>query len=81
LIYKKEHAWIDRTRTFKQYNKSQTLQFGNYGFTETQGVKERTITPRLRESSYVLWAVADGLPTPVEKFLVIKEWMEKNAGK
>lgn len=48
---------------------------------DIKALLDRTVTPRLRESNYVLWAVADGLPTPVEKFLVIKEWMDKNAGK
>ena len=42
---------------------------------------DKTITPRLREANYVLWAVADGLPTPVEKFLVIQDWMDKNSKK
>lgn len=42
---------------------------------------ERTITPRLREANFILWAVADGLPTPVEKFLIVGEWIEKNGTK
>lgn len=48
---------------------------------EIRALLDRTVTPRLRESNYIMWATADGIPTPIEKFLVIQEWMEKNAGK
>jgi Uroporphyrinogen-III decarboxylase len=46
---------------------------------DIKALLDKTVTPRLRESNYILWAVADGLPTPIEKFLVIREWMEHNA--
>jgi hypothetical protein len=48
---------------------------------DIRALLDRTITPKLRESNFVLWAVADGIPTPIEKFLIIQEWMEKNAVK
>lgn len=48
---------------------------------DIKALLDRTVTPRLRESNYVLWAVADGLPTPIEKFLAIRDWMEKNSFK
>jgi hypothetical protein len=35
-------------------------------------------TPRLRESNFVLVAAADGIPTEIERFYYIQEWMEKN---
>lgn len=35
-------------------------------------------TPRLRRANLVLWLQADGIPTPVERFLAVREWMDKN---
>lgn len=37
-----------------------------------------TFTSRIRKSNFILWPVADGLPTEVDRFYAIKEWMEKN---
>ncbi|NPV46185.1 MAG: hypothetical protein HPY69_04475 [Armatimonadetes bacterium] len=34
-------------------------------------------TPRVRAAPLLLWAAADGLPTPIERFLVVREWMER----
>lgn len=31
-------------------------------------------TPRLRRSRFLLWLAADGLPTPVERFLAVRDW-------
>ena len=42
---------------------------------------DRTITPRIKKSNFILWAVADGLPTPVEKFHMIKEWIDRYGNK
>jgi len=42
---------------------------------------DRIFTPRLRRANVLLWLPADGLPTPVERFLWVKEWMEKNGAK
>ena len=39
---------------------------------------DRLYTPRLRRANLVLWLGADGLPTPLERFLAVGEWMEKN---
>ena len=36
-------------------------------------------TPRLRRANLVLWVQADGIPTPLWKFLAVREWMEQNA--
>ncbi len=35
-------------------------------------------TPRIRHAHLCLWFVADGLPTPLERFLWVTEWMEKH---
>jgi uroporphyrinogen-III decarboxylase len=35
-------------------------------------------TPRIRRARMVLWLGADGLPTPVERFLAVREWMGRN---
>jgi hypothetical protein len=32
-------------------------------------------TPRVRRAPLLLWAAADGLPTPIERFLAVQEWM------
>ncbi len=39
----------------------------------------RILTPRIRQSHFLLWVPADGLETPVERFLIVQEWMEKQA--
>ena len=39
-----------------------------------RSVKE-IFTPRLRRARFLLWAAADGLPTPVERFLAIRDGM------
>lgn len=47
----------------------------------TAGEIHRTLdsldTPRLRRARLLLWMGADGLPTPLERFLAVREWMEK----
>jgi hypothetical protein len=39
---------------------------------------EQIYTLRLREGNFSLAIVADGLPTPLERFLLVREWMDKN---
>lgn len=39
------------------------------------------MTPRMRSANFLLWVPADGLETPAERFLVVKEWMEKFGAK
>jgi hypothetical protein len=39
------------------------------------------MTPRIRKANFLLWVPADGLETPVERFLIVKEWMEKFGAK
>lgn len=34
-------------------------------------------TPRVRAAPLLLWAAADGLPTPIERFLAVQEWMAR----
>lgn len=34
-------------------------------------------TPRLRKANFVLWPAVDGIPTPIERLLYVREWMEK----
>ena len=38
----------------------------------------KILTPRVRASRFLLWIPADGLETPVERFLMVRDWMEKN---
>lgn len=40
---------------------------------------DRLISPRLRESRFVLAPMADGIPTPVERFLGIRDWVLSRA--
>jgi hypothetical protein len=35
-------------------------------------------TPRLRRTPFLLWLVADGLPTPVDRFLAVRDWVEQD---
>ena len=44
---------------------------------ELHAFLEQLSTPRLRQARLVLWVAVDGLPTPLEKFLAVAEWMEK----
>lgn len=44
------------------------------------GALDRLYTPRVRRASHLLWAAADGLPTPVERFLAVRDWMAANGG-
>lgn len=37
----------------------------------------RIMTHRLRSANFLLWVPADGLETPAERFLIVKEWMGK----
>lgn len=46
---------------------------------EIHGYLNRVFTDRLRRANFILLVVADGLPTPVERYLYIKEWMDKYA--
>jgi hypothetical protein len=36
-------------------------------------------TPRVRQARLLLWAAADGLATPVERFLAVSQWMDEHA--
>lgn len=36
-------------------------------------------TPRLRRARLVLWLPADGLPTPLDRFLAVRDWMSVHA--
>jgi len=38
-------------------------------------------TPRLRKAPFVLCPFADGIPVPLERFLAVRDWMEKETGK
>ena len=47
---------------------------------EIQRTLDQTYSPRVRKASFLLWAPADGLPVPLERFLAVHEWMEQNGG-
>jgi len=38
-------------------------------------------TPCLRRANLVLWLGADGLPTPLERFLWVRDWMARRRGR
>jgi uroporphyrinogen-III decarboxylase len=38
---------------------------------------DRLITPRLRRANFVLGPFADGIPVPLERFLAVKRWVER----
>jgi hypothetical protein len=37
---------------------------------------DKLVTPRLRESRFVLNPFSDGIPTPIERFLAVRDWVE-----
>jgi len=39
---------------------------------------DRLYTPRVRGAHLLLWVPADGIPTPVERFLAVGDWMREN---
>ena len=38
---------------------------------------DRVYTPRIRQANLLLWVVADGLPTPMERFHAVRRWMDR----
>jgi len=46
--------------------------------TDIFSLLDKTFTPRVRAGNYILVVAADGLPTPVEKFAAVAEWMQRN---
>ncbi len=38
-------------------------------------------TSRLRRAAFLLWLPADGLPTSLDRFLAVREWMKMNGAK
>ena len=45
------------------------------GRDELHAFLEQLYTPRLRKAHMVLWVAVDGLPTPLEKFVAVAEWI------
>ncbi|MGO8704034.1 MAG: uroporphyrinogen decarboxylase family protein [Candidatus Brocadiia bacterium] len=46
---------------------------------EMRAELDRLYTPRIRRANLLLWLAADGLATPLERFLWVAEWMGDNA--
>jgi len=42
---------------------------------------DRLFTPRVRRSNVLLWAGADGLATPLERFRAVRDWIEERGGR
>jgi len=38
---------------------------------------DRVYTPRVRQANLLLWVPADGLPTPMERFHAVRDWMDR----
>lgn len=49
----------------------------SFSRTRLEQYLSKIMTPRIRSANFLLWVPADGLETPVERFLIVKEWMEK----
>jgi len=45
---------------------------------EVRRALDALYTPRLRRANLLLWLGADGLPTPLENFLAVADWMHDN---
>ena len=39
---------------------------------------DEVYTPRVRAASLLLWVQADGVPVPLDRFLAVRDWMERN---
>lgn len=44
---------------------------------EIRAEMERTYTPRVRRARLLTWFAADGLPTPLERFLTVRDWVDR----
>lgn len=49
----------------------------SFSRTRLEQYLSKIMTPRIRNANFLLSVPADGLETPVERFLIVKEWMEK----
>ncbi|MBU4200754.1 MAG: hypothetical protein KKE37_07770 [Verrucomicrobia bacterium] len=49
----------------------------SFSRTRLEQYLSKIMMPRIRNANFLLWVPADGLETPVERFLIVKEWMEK----
>jgi len=45
---------------------------------EIRQALERIFTPRIRRSAFLLWLGADGLPTSLDRFLVVRNWVAEH---
>ncbi|MBI3920202.1 MAG: hypothetical protein HY318_02195 [Armatimonadetes bacterium] len=45
---------------------------------EIRAELERTYTRRVRDARFLLWIAVDGLPTPLERFLTVRDWFAEN---
>ena len=50
-------------------------------YDEIAAVLERIYTPRLRKANFLLWIVVDGIPTSLDRFCMIGDWMDKHGAK
>ena len=50
--------------------------FHQFPLAEIGPALDRQITPRLRESNFVLMPAADGTATPLDRFLAVRDWVE-----
>ena len=41
---------------------------------------DRLFSPRLRKAPFLLWLGADGLPTPLDRFLAVRDWVNNRGG-
>jgi len=51
--------------------------FHQFPLEEIGPALDRQVTPRLRESRFVLMPAADGTATPLERFLAVRDWVER----
>lgn len=56
---------------------SSVFQAPRFSLEELRSALDQIYTPRIRKANFLLWLPADGLPTPLERFLAVRDWMDE----
>jgi len=57
------------------------IQNANVVRDDVQAELNRMYTPRVRNAHFLLWIGVDGLPTPIERFLFVRDWFESQGAR
>ena len=52
------------------------FQSTSFARAKLEAALDRLFTPRVRRANFLLWVAADGLATPLDRFLMVRDWIE-----